>query len=129
MRLQEAMAEAVDRGDPGGVELAREIGAAGLGEARANAAAELAGGALGVGDDEERVDVEAALAHRLHEALDEHRRLARPGAGGDEDDAGRLDRGALLGIRGAHAHAHALLTRHIGASSHQEGHAPSPSGS
>ena len=48
-------------------------------------AAQLPGGALGVRDHEHRLDVEPALADRLDEALDEHGRLAGPGAGRDED--------------------------------------------
>ena len=42
MRLQEPVAEAVNRGDPGAVELAREIGAVTLDECRSNPRAQLA---------------------------------------------------------------------------------------
>ena len=81
----------MDRRDPRAVELAREVVAAALGERGADARAQLAGRAPRVGDDEDRVDVEPAVADRAHEALDEHRRLAGARAGGDEDLAGRLD--------------------------------------
>ena len=92
------MAETVDRRDPRGVELSREVGAPELDEPRTDPVAQLAGRLLGVRDDEERVDVEPALADRPGEPLDEHGRLARAGAGGDEDDPARLDRRRLLGV-------------------------------
>src|SRR4029078_9073198 len=79
MRLQQTVAEAVDRRDPGRVELARRVVPPALQQPLADAAAQLAGRALGVRDHEQRVDVEAALADRLAEALDDQRRL--PGAG------------------------------------------------
>ncbi len=72
---------------------------------------------LRVGDDEQRVDVEALVADRAHEALDEHGRLAGAGARGDEDAPAGLDRGGLLGI-------HARPTRHIDHSWHHAGHSP-----
>ena len=122
---QQAVAEAVDRRDPRGVELPCELGAAGLDEPPADAVAQLACGAFGVGDDQERVDVEPALADRLDEALHEHRRLPGSGAGRDEDDAGRFDRRDLLGIGGVHWR----LTRHMGARSHHDGQPASPRGS
>src|SRR5581483_4779464 len=78
IRLQQPQAEAVDRRDPGAVELAREVVAPALGERSADARAKLARGAPRVRDDEDRVDVEPALAYRAHEPLDEHGRL--PGA-------------------------------------------------
>ena len=127
--LEQAEAEAVDRRDPGGVEVAGELGAPGLDEPRADAVAQLAGGALRVRDDEQRVDVEPALADRLGEALDQDGRLARPGARGDEDEPRRLDRGGLLGVGCADRRAHCLFTRQIGARSHQDGQPASPSGS
>src|SRR5205085_9522471 len=51
---EQPRAEAVDRRDPGAVELAHELRAAELGEALADPAAELGRGALGVGDAEDR---------------------------------------------------------------------------
>jgi hypothetical protein len=86
----------VDRRDPRSVELAREVRAAALRELCANARAQLAGGAARVRDHEDRVDVEPALAHSAHEALDEYRSLPRPRARGDEDLARRLDGSPLL---------------------------------
>ena len=78
------------------VELARQVVAAELQQPLADPAAQLAGGALGVGDHEDRVDVDAALADCAAEALDDHGRLAGAGARRDEDDAPLLDRPQLL---------------------------------
>ena len=96
MRLEQPVAEAVDGRDPGAVERPREVVAAELVQPLPDAQAQLAGRPLGVRDHEHRVDVEAVLAHRAREALDQHRRLARAGARGDEDEAARVDRGLLL---------------------------------
>ena len=79
--------------------LARQVVAAELEQPLPDPAAQLAGRALGVGDHEDRVDVEPALADRAAEALDDHRRLAGAGAGRDEDDALLLDRPQLLAVR------------------------------
>ena len=117
MSLQQPQAEAVDRGDPGAVELAREIVPPAVAERGADARAQLARGPPRVRDDEDRVDIEAAVADGAHEALDEHGRLAGAGAGRDEDLAGRFDRRALLLV-------HGRATRHIGHRSHQAGHSP-----
>ena len=128
MRLQQPVAEAVDGRDPGRVELARQVVAVELQQPLADPAAQLAGRALGVGDHEDRVDVDAALADRAAEALDDHGRLAGPGARRDEDDALLLDRPELLAVRAVSDRAHDLFTRHVGQSSHQVGHEP-PRGS
>ena len=106
VRAQEARAEAVDRRDPRAVELAREIGPAAAVERGADARAQLAGRLPRVRDHEHRLDVEALLAHRAHEALDEHARLAGARAGRDEDLARRLDRFRLLFVHGARHPAH-----------------------
>src|SRR5207237_3851452 len=95
VRAQETQAEAVDRRDPRCVEVAREVAPAEADEPLADPAAQLTGRTLGVGDDEDRVDVDAAI-ERPDEALDQHRRLARPRAGGDEDEPTGLDRRLLL---------------------------------
>ena len=123
---EEAGAEAVDRRDPGSVELTREVVPAAPGEGCANPRAQLAGGAAGVGDDEDRVDVEPAVADGAHHALDEHRRLAGAGTGGDEDLSSRFDRGELLLVQVVHAHARSI--RQTGQRSHHVGHSP-PRGS
>ena len=86
VRLQEAVAEAVNRGDPGAVELTREVVSVELREAAADPAAQLTCGPFRVRDREHRVDRETAVADGAHEALDEHRRLSGAGAGGDEDE-------------------------------------------
>ncbi len=117
MRAQEPRAEAVDRRDPRAVELPREVVAAARTQRRPDARAKLARRLARVGDDEHRLDVEALLAHRAHEPLDEHGRLARAGAGRDEDLAGRFDRCALLLV-------HGRSIRHIVQRSHHEGHSP-----
>src|SRR5439155_11126018 len=118
---QQPMAEAVDRRDPSGVELAREVVPAELLQALPDPPAQLARRTLGVRDYEDRVDVEPALADRAAEALDDDGRLAGPRARGDEDDSGLLDRAELLQIRGLFHDAHDRLTRHIGHSWHQVG--------
>ena len=124
--LQQPVAEAVDRRDPGRVEVACEIGAVHLEQAPPDAAPQLTSRAFRVGDDEDRVDVDPALADGAHEALDEHGRLSGAGACGDEDEARGVDRRQLLGIR---RRAHVRATRHIGASVHQLGHGGPPRGS
>ena len=121
----------MDRGDPGAVELAREIVPVELGEPLANPAPQLAGRSLRVGDREHRLDGQPALADSAREALDEHSRLPRPGPRRDEDEAGRVDRGQLLGVRGSGLldDRHDLATRHIDDRSHQVGHGNPPFGS
>ncbi len=94
----------MDRRDPRAVELAREVVAAAVGQGSANPRAQLARSAARVGDHEDRVDVEPALCDRADDALDEHRRLARAGAGGDEHLSPRLDRGKLLLVQVVRAH-------------------------
>ena len=123
IRPQQPGAEAVDRRDPRAVELAGEVVPPTLGERRADPRPQLAGGAARVRDDEDRVDVEAAVEDRADDALDEHGRLPGAGAGRDEDLARRLDRRALLLVERVPAHARS--TRHIGQRSHHAGHSPS----
>ena len=131
MRLQQAVTEAVDRRDPRAVQLACQIVAPELGEPLPDSSAQLTGSPLGVRDRQHRVDGQAAIADRSHEALDEHRRLARPRACGDEDEAARVDRRQLLLVRGAGLldHGHDLATRHIDHRSHHVGHGKPPFGS
>ncbi len=117
---QQPAAEAVNGRDPGSIELAGEIMALALVQSRADARAQLAGGAVGVSDDEQGVDREPTLDRRPAEALDQHRRLAGAGAGRYEHDSGGFDRTALLAIGSARSHR--LGTRHRGASRHQLGH-------
>ncbi len=96
MRSQHATAEPVDGGDPRAVEIASEIRAAALAQSRADPAPELSRRLARVRDHEDRLDVDAALAHRLDVALDEHRGLPRSRARGHEHRALRVDRGQLL---------------------------------
>ena len=117
MRAQQPCAEAVDRRDPGAVELPRQVAPAAADELLANPPPKLARRLARVCDHEHRVDVDPAVAHRTDEALDEHRRLPGPRAGGDEDLAFGLDRRHLLGV-------HARVTRHMGQTSHHAGHWP-----
>ena len=130
IRPEEAGTEAVDRRDPGAVELTREVVPATPREGGANPRPQLARRAPRIRDDEDRVDVEPALCHRTDDPLDEHGRLAGAGAGGDEDLTSRLDRGELLMVQlivqlvGAHARS----IRQTVQRSHQAGHSP-PSGS
>ncbi len=53
VRAKQPVAEPVDGGDPGSVELARKIGAPSFEQALPNPHPELARGALGVGDDKQ----------------------------------------------------------------------------
>ena len=124
--LQQPVAEAVNGGDPGAVELAGEIVPPALAERVADAGTQLSGRALGVRDHEDRADVEPLVADGADEALDEHARLPRARAGGEEDAAARVDRRLLLGVRDARHQAR--LTRHIVQRSHHAGQ-PSPFGS
>ena len=123
---EQAGAEAVDRRDPGAVELTGEVVPAALGERRADPGAELAGGTARVRDHEDRVDVESAIADRADDSLDEHGRLAGTCAGGDEHLSARLDGGELLRVELVAAHVRSI--RHTVQRSHQLGHSP-PSGS
>ena len=97
-----------------------------LGERYADPRAQLAGGASRVGDDEDRVDVEAALCDSTDDPLDEHGRLAGAGTGRDEDLAPGLDRGELLMVELVGTHGRSI--RQTVQRSHQAGHSP-PSGS
>ncbi len=119
--LEQPVAEAVNRRDPRAVEAAREIGAPTPPQLCTDPGPQLACRPLRVGDDEDRLDVQPPVAHRLDEALDEHRGLPGPRAGGDEHAAPGVDGGLLLGIRRP---GHARLTRHIVQRVHQAGHSP-----
>ena len=128
MRSQEAVAEAVNRRDPGAVQPARELVPPQLVEPGADTAGQLRGRTFRVRDHEQRVDVEPALAHGLDEALDEHGRLPGAGTGRHEHLPARVDgRGLLLvqppALVGDDC-AHARLTRHIRQRSHQAGQSP-----
>ena len=100
---QKPAAQAVDRADGGAaaeLRLPPETTVHGilrdaLAERRENAAAKLSGGGAGIGDDEEIVDVRAAV-HIAHEALDENLRFARTGGGGDEPRSAAAFGGKLL---------------------------------
>ena len=96
MGAQQARAETVDGRDPCAVELAREIRPAALAESGADPRPQLTGGLAGVRDDEDRLDVDAALTDCPDVALDEDGRLARPCARGDEDRPVRVDGSYLL---------------------------------
>ena len=125
VRPEEPVAKAVDRRDPSAVEVASEVVALDLHEPLADPGAQLPGRALGIGDDEDVLDTEPALADGLDEPLDEDSRLPGPGAGRDEDDAWLVNgRDLLVGRR----RPHECLTRHIVQREHQRGHSP-PRGS
>ena len=96
MRAQKPVAEAVNRGDPRRVELTGEVGPPALAQRGSDARAELTRSLPRVGDDQDRVHVDAALADGTHVALDEHRRLAGAGASRDEHRPLRLDRSELV---------------------------------
>src|SRR4029077_670330 len=103
-RPQEPSAKAVDRRDPGAVELAGEVVPTTVGERRADPGPKLARGTARIGDDEDRVDVEPAIADRADDALDEHGRLAGACAGRDEDLSCRLDGRDLMLVELVAAH-------------------------
>ena len=96
MRLEQPVAETVNRRDPGSVEVTSEIRSTPGHERGADACPELACGLARVRDDEDRVDVEPVLADRADESLHEDGGLPGAGPCGDEHVAGRLDRGELL---------------------------------
>src|SRR5581483_11018570 len=121
MRAQQPRAEAVDRRDPGAVELLRQVGASARAELGADAGAQLGGCLSRIGDHEHRLHVEPFVADSAHEPLDENTRLAGAGTGRDEYLATRLDRRELLLV-------HARPTRHIVQRSHHVGQSP-PRGS
>ncbi len=121
IRLQQAVAEAVDGRDPRPVELAREVGAAASTKLRANPGAQLTRGPLRVRDDEDRVDVDAVVTDGADEALDEDGGLPGSGSRRDEHAPAGLDRLALLRVGRP---LHWRSTRQIGQRSHQDGHSP-----
>ncbi len=99
IRRQQPTAEPMNRRDPGAVEVAREVRTVELEQARSDPCAQLPGGTIRVGDDEQRIDVEALLRDRICKPLHEHGRLSGPGAGRDEGRTARIDRCTLLGVR------------------------------
>ena len=100
---QKSPAQAVDRADGGAAAQLRlppetavhRVGGDALAERGENAAAQLARRGAGVGDDEEIVDVRAAV-HIAHEPLDEDLGLARTGGSGDEPRPAAAFGGELL---------------------------------
>src|SRR5262245_53026631 len=87
---KQSMAEAMDGRDPGTVQLAGEVCAADLDKPGPDPRSKLARRAFCERHDEDRADVDPAL-HRTDEALDDDRRLAGAGAGGDEHRPRRVD--------------------------------------
>jgi hypothetical protein len=88
----------VDRRDPGavGVHLPPQL--------LADAAAELVGGPLGEGEGEDSLDTDLLVERRGAVAVDEHGRLAGPGAGAQEDVAVAIGDGRPL-LVGSLAHS------------------------
>ena len=128
---EQAPTETMDRRDPGAVEIAGEIGAIELEQTCPDPGTELAGGAIGVGDHEQRVDVEAVVDDRAGKSLDEHGRLPRSRTGRDEGLAAGIDCGLLLRIgcrERPRDGTHGRSLRHIRQRVHQVGHSP-PRGS
>ena len=78
------------------VQLEGEVRAPPLDQLGTDPRLKLSGRPFGVRDDERQVDVEAVLHHRPHESLDEHGRLAGPGARRHEHCPVRVDRCELL---------------------------------
>src|SRR5262249_34933537 len=126
IRTQEPGAEAVDRRDPGAVELPGEVVPPTIRERRTDPRPQLARGPARVRDYENRVDVEPALCARPPPLPHEPGRLAGAGAGRDKALPPRLDRGKLLAVQLVAAHARSI--RQTVQRSHQAGHSP-PRGS
>ena len=121
MRAEEPAAEAVDRRDPGAVELEGEVGPPPFDEARPDARAKLSGRPLRIGDDEDGIDVEAVVDDGADEPLHEHGGLPGACARGDEHGAVCLGRCALLLVR---RRPHGRSLRHMRQRSHQCGQSP-----
>src|SRR5439155_16743042 len=125
--LGQPEAEAVDRRDPGAVEIAGQLGSVELAEPSPEAGTQVGCRPLGVGDHEDRADVDARLDCAC-EALDQNGRLAGARAGRDEDEPGRLDRRMLLrGRRPLHGGTHGMTSstlRVFGAATDMAGAAP-----
>ena len=96
----------MDRADPGRVDGTRVLGLAELPEPPPDPLAQLGRGLVGERQREDRADGDAVVEHRLGEALDHDRGLARAGAGGEQRRPAAVgDRRALLARRADHAGA------------------------
>ena len=109
--MQYARAHAVDGGNPAGVDLERLVGHALFAQLVAHARLDLGCCRLGEGDGKHLVDVgdagELGVEQGIGDALREHERLARAGAGADEQGAVHMfDAGALLGGERAQVHGY-----------------------
>jgi hypothetical protein len=96
MDAQQPCAEAVEGADRGALGVARGLALAQLQQARAHPLAQLRGGALGEGDRQDPSRGDVVLAHRPHEALDQHRGLAAAGARGKQQRTAAARRRLLL---------------------------------
>ena len=106
---QQLGAKGVDRGDLCLVNQSRltaQMGVGGVlrqpgGQLLHDAAPQLGGGGLGVGDHQEAVDVQPLPRHPGQEPLHQHPGLARPGRGGHQQSAAPVVyRGLLFGCQG-----------------------------
>ena len=106
---QQLGAEGVNRGDLGLVNQSRltaQVGVGGPlrqpgGQLLHDAAPQLGGGGLGVGDHQEAVDVQPLPRHPGQEPLHQHPGLARPGGGGHQQPAAPVVHcGLLFGCQG-----------------------------
>ncbi len=106
---QQLGAKGVDRGDLGFVNQSRltaQMGVGGVlrqpgGQLLHDAAPQLGGGGLGVGDHQEAVDVQPLPRHPGQEPLHQHPGLARPGRGGHQQPAAPVVyRSLLFGCQG-----------------------------
>ena len=109
--MQDARAHAVDGGDPARVDLERLFGHALLTQLVAHACLDLGRCRLGEGDGKHLVDVGDAgyigVEQGVGDALREHERLARSGAGAYEQGTVHVfDAGTLLGGEGAQVHGY-----------------------
>ena len=106
LAAQHARAEAVDRADPGGVDLARVLRLPELLEAPPDPLAQLGRGLVRERQRQDRADRDAVVADGLGEPLDHHGGLAGPGAGRQQRGAAAVgDRRALLPSRPARCRA------------------------
>ena len=103
VRAQQAPAEAVDRGDPRRLGVARQVQGVEVLKPRADPLGQLGGRLLGERDRQDRVHRHAVVHHGAHEALDQHGGLAGARAGTDQEVAvPALDRAQLLVGEGGH---------------------------
>jgi hypothetical protein len=108
---QDALAEAVEGGDPCALGLAGALALAQLEQPPTHAGAQLAGGLVGERDRQHLVGTQPVVHDRGDEALDEHGRLPRAGVGRQHEVAVAPRDG--LGLLGGEGARHDVSQRQI----------------